>query len=314
MQTILGGGGDIGKELAKDLQMYSLRVRIVSRSPKKINDTDELVAADLTNKEQTMKAVEGSEVVYLVAGLPYKLKLWQQQWPVIMKNVIDACVHYHSKLVFFDNIYMYDVSAISNLTEESRVNPPSKKGKVREAIAQRILDEVKAGGLTAMIVRSADFYGPQSAHSVVMETVYKNFKKGKKAGWLVNANKVHSFTYVPDAARATALLGNTEDAYNQVWHLPTSDERITGKQWIERLAQEMHLTSKFDVYPAAFIKLAGLFNPLLREMHEMLYQYDRDYFFNSAKFNQRFPNFQTTSYTEGIHQVVMEGLMDTERS
>ena len=73
----------------------------------------------------------------------------------------------------------------------------------------------------ALIARSADFYGPGNEKSFVTEMVYKNIKTGKAANWFINADKKHSFTYTPDAAKATALLGNTKDAYNQIWHLPT---------------------------------------------------------------------------------------------
>ncbi|MGV3656773.1 MAG: NAD-dependent epimerase/dehydratase family protein, partial [Chitinophagaceae bacterium] len=204
MQTILGAGGAIGKALAAALTTYTDKIRLVSRTPEKVNNSDELMAADLTDEVQTDAAVVGSQVVYLTAGLEYKTKVWQQQWPVIMQNVIHACQKHRAKLVFFDNIYMYDAGSLHNMKEDTPVNPFSQKGKVRALLAQMIMGEVAQGNLTAMIVRSADFYGPGVGNSVVMETVYKNLKKGKKAMWLVDASKVHSCTYVPDAAKATA--------------------------------------------------------------------------------------------------------------
>ena len=54
------------------------------------------------------------------------------------------------------------------------------------------------------------------------------------------------------------------------------------------------------------MKVVGWFNPTMRELHEMLYQYDRDYVFDSGKFDQRF-GFEKTSYEEGIRQVVVAG-------
>jgi nucleoside-diphosphate-sugar epimerase len=307
MQTILGAGGAVGKELAKELLPYSSRIKLVSRNPKKVNNFDELLAADLTDAKAVDHAVKGSEIVYLVAGLPYKIKIWQEQWPKIMQNVIQACKQHNTRLVFFDNIYMYDPNSLGNLTENSPVNPSSEKGKVRAQIANMLMKEVKEGRLTAMIVRSADFYGPGVDTSVVMETVYKNFKKGRKALWMGDVTKVHSITYVPDAAKATALLGNTPDAYNQVWHLPTSPERITGLELIRLFAKEMNRSPKFSTISPGFIKFLGLFNSLMREMYEMIYQYDRDYFFNSRKFMHRFPGFPVTSYMDGIKEVVTAG-------
>lgn len=307
MQVILGGGGAIGTALAKALKTYTQKVRIVSRTPEKVNEDDEVYPADLTNKEAVEKAVQGADVVYLVAGLPYKLKVWQQQWPLIMRNVVDACKTHGAKLVFFDNVYLYDEKSVGHLTEDSPIHPPSKKGAVRAAIAQMLMEEVKKGTLTAMIVRAADFYGPGINTSVLQETVFKPFQKGKSAVWMGDRSKIHSFTYTPDAARATALLGNTPDSYNQVWHLPTSEEKLTGNDWIRLFADNMHVKNKAMTVSKPIVQVMGLFNPLMKEMVEMMYQNNRDYYFDSSKFNQRFPEFKVTAYKDGVKEIVAAG-------
>jgi len=304
MQTILGSGGAIGKELARELLPFTNIIRLVSRNPQKVNNNDLLFKADLTIKNDVLKAVEGSDVVYLTAGFEYKAKVWKSIWPLVMQNVIDACKIHKSKLVFFDNVYMYDSRFVNNLTEETPVNPVSEKGKVRAQIAKMILNEVNAGNLTALIARSADFYGPNiKKTSILTETVFNNLWNGKKANWLVSLNYKHSFTYTPDAGKATALLGNTADAYNQVWHLPTAPNPITGKEWIEIIAKEMNVEPKFQVLPMFLLKILALFVPLMKELKEMAYQYDRDYVFNSYKFENRF-NFVPTSYIDGVKNIV----------
>lgn len=222
-----------------------------------------------------------------------------------MRATIDACIKHNAKLVFFDNVYMYDINAIPHITENSPINPPSKKGAVRSQIAEMLLSEVKAGKLTALIARSADFYGPNNDKSFLIEVVYKNIKKGKKPNWFINADKKHSFTYTPDAAKATALLGNTADAYGQVWHLPTDKNTLTGKEMITLFTNEMNVDNKVFVLPMWLLKLLGWFMPLMREMPEMMYQYDRDYIFDSSKFDQRF-NFSTTTYQQGVKATVAQ--------
>jgi nucleoside-diphosphate-sugar epimerase len=306
MQTILGANGTIGSVLAKELTHYTDKIRLVSRNPKKVNESDELFPADLSNTEVIEKAVQGSDVVYLVVGLDYKLEVWQEKWPRLMRATIDACIKYKSRLVFFDNVYMYDINAIPHMTEESAINPPSGKGAVRKQIAQMILDEVKAGRLLALIARSADFYGPGNEKSALIELVYKNLKKGKSANWLIDADKKHSFTYTPDAAKATALLGNTDDAYNQVWHLPTDKNVLTGREMTDLFARELNVKSKVSVMPMWMIKIFGLFIPYMKEMPEMMYQNDRDYFFDSSKFEKRFKS-GPTSYQQGVKAIVEYG-------
>ena len=304
MQTILGSGGAIGVELAKALPNYSDSIRLVSRNPERVNDSDQLFPADLTIEAELKNAIKGSEIVYLTAGFPYSLKVWEHTWPHVMKMVIDACIEYKAKLVFFDNIYMYDKDHLNPMDEQTPINPPSKKGQVRAQIAQMLMNEVKVGHLTALIARSADFYGPSiKKTSVLTETVFNNLANNKKANWIGSVDFKHSYTFTPDAGKATALLGNTADAYNQVWHLPTAQHPPRGKEWINKIAFAMGKEPKYMVAPKFLVRIMGLFMPIMKELVEMTYQYDRDYVFESVKFESKF-DFKPTPYDEGIRQII----------
>jgi len=127
-----------------------------------------------------------------------------------------------------------------------------------------------------------------------------------------SVNFKHSFTYTPDAGKATALLGNTEDAYNKVWHLPTAANPFTGKEWIEAIAKEMGVKPKYQAAPKFLVRIIGLFVPIMREMVEMMYQYDRDYVFDSSKFEKRF-DFIPTPYKDGISEIVLNDYKKTAR-
>jgi nucleoside-diphosphate-sugar epimerase len=302
MQTILGSGGTIANHLANTLPEYTTEVRLVSRNPKAVTGKEELFPADLTSAEQVAKAVKGSEIVYLTIGLQYNLKVWQEQWPKLMQNVISACKENGTKLVFFDNVYMYG-KVTGPMTEETPFNPCSKKGEIRAKIATMILDEVAKGSLTALIARAADFYGPETNNSYLNMMVFENLRKGKSAQLMISKDLKHSFTYTPDAGKATALLGNTPSAYNQTWHLPADMNILTGKQIVEIAARELNANPKIMVLPKPMIWMAGLFNPIIKESMEMLYQYETDYIFDSSKFDKAF-TFNKVLYPEGIKSCV----------
>ena len=303
-QTILGAGGAIGTPLAKELKKYTDKIRLVGRNPKRVNPEDELFHADLTNAKETNEAVEGSEIAYLTVGLTYNLKIWQAKWPIIMQNVIEACKVHKCKLVFFDNIYMYDANSLQNIKEDNPINPPSKKGKVRAEILELLMQAIKGKEIEALVARAADFYGPGIKDvSMLTETVFKPLSAGKGAQCMGQPNVKHSYTYVPDAAKATAILGNTPDAFSEVWHLPTASNPLTNKQYIDLIAEKFGAKPKFMSVNKWMLKLMGLFMPVLKEMPEMLYQYDRDYVFNSKKFEKKF-NFTPTSYQQGIDEVI----------
>lgn len=298
MQTVLGANGVIGRDLSRRLPEYSDRIRQVSRSPNRVNAADELFSADLLDAKATADAVAGSTVTYLVAGLKYDHKVWEEQWPKVMRNAMDGCKRHGSALVFFDNVYAYGhVDGV--MTEDTPYNPRSRKGEVRARIATMLMDEAKRGELRAMIVRAADFYGPGASLSVTHATVTERLKTKKTPQWLGNPKAVHTFTYTPDAGRSLAVLGNTASAYGQVWHALTSKEPITGEQYV-RIACE--LAGRPYALQAArrwMLILMGIFVPVVRENMEMLYQFEDNYRFDSSKV-ERALGFAATGYREGI--------------
>jgi nucleoside-diphosphate-sugar epimerase len=302
-QTILGSGGAIGNELAKALTEYTSDIRLVSRNPKKVNPHDELFSADLTDREDVFKAIAGSEIVYVTVGFAYNTKVWQKTWPPFIRNVIDACNQHHTKLVFFDNIYAIGGDNVKHITEESPISPCSKKGRVRAQVDELILDAIKERKLDGIIARSPDFFSEVKATSMSMNLIYDNLEKGKKAQWLCDAKKVHNMGYTPDLARGTAILGNTPDAYNQIWNLPTDSEKITGEGWVDLFAKEMNASNKYQVLPNWLMKVLGLFIPIMKELPEMNYQFDRDYYFDSSKFNKRF-NYTPTKNAIAVKQTI----------
>ncbi len=297
MQTILGSTGVIGRYLSQILNQYTDKLRLVSRNPVKVNDSDETVAADLRDCDAVLKSVYGSDVVYLTAGIKYDKNIWKDEWPRIMKNVINACERYNAKLVFFSNLYAYG-KVDGWMSEDTPLNPVSIKGKVRMGIENMLTDEIGKGKLTAAIVKASDFYGPASM-SVVTELVFNKLSHNKKPLWLGNPGKKHSLTYVKDAALATAIVGNNDSAFNQVWHAPTDKNALSGRQIISLAANAFNGNPDFTVIPVWMLKIIGTFNTIIRENNEMMYQLENDFLLDSSKFENTFKIFPT-SYEKGF--------------
>jgi nucleoside-diphosphate-sugar epimerase len=300
MHTILGAGGAIGTELVKVLAQQQQQVRLVGRHPKLIAGATETVSVDISNRDQTIEAVAGSAVVYLLVGLKYDSKVWAELWPRIMNNAIEACKRAKAKLIFFDNVYMYG-KVNGPMTEDTPFNPCSKKGEIRAQIATTLLNEIKAGNLQALIARSADFYGPHARTSVLNILVFDKFAKGASAAWLVNDTVPHSFTFTPDAARSVALLAGRETAWNQTWHVPTASDPPTGQEFVQMVAKAFSVEPRYRILGRPLIKIAGLFNSDIRESYEMLYQSESEYLFDSSKFTKAF-HFEPSAYAEGIRR------------
>lgn len=300
MQTILGASGQIGEELARALKRdFTTDIRLVSRNPRKVNDTDHLHRADLLDAAETLRAVEGSDIVYLTAGLPMDTALWVEKWPVIMRNVVDACAAHDTRLVFFDNTYMYPQTAEPQ-TEGMRFEPNGEKGRVRAAIATELLNAMHGGRISAMICRAPEFYGPGKTQSITNSAILEPLRDGKRARVFLRDDTLRSLIFTPDASRAMALLGNTPDAYGQTWHLPCDDERLTYRQLIGLAARTFGTGPRYTVLKRWQLRLAGLFSPAVRDAGELLPRYAQDNIFVSDKFKTRFPDFEVTRFAEGV--------------
>jgi nucleoside-diphosphate-sugar epimerase len=310
IHTILGAGGVIANSLARQLIIHQIPVRLVSRHPSPFPEATTL-AADLTDPAQTLEVIRGSAVVYLCIGLPYDYSIWRQQWPRIIDNTIEACKKTQAKLIFFDNVYMYGKTE-GPMTEETPYDPSSRKGDLRARIATQLMSEVRKGNIVASIARAADFYGPGADKTSLPNLlVFQKLAKDQKAQWLVNAHSQHSFTYTPDAAKALYLLGNDENSWNQVWHLPTAPTPPTGAQFIELSAAALNKPDRFRVLSKWLVRLVGIFDKTTSELFEMLYQYEFDYLFDSSKFENAY-HFKPTSYEEGI-RATAEGYKTIEK-
>lgn len=114
---------------------------------------------------------------------------------------------------------------------------------------------------------------------------------------------MHSFTYTVDAGKGIALLGKTMQAFGETWHLPTAKDPPTGKEWIEMIAKELDVKPKYRTVGKTLTKLMGIFSSTMGELSEMLYQYDKDYVFNSDKFEKAF-SFKPTEYKEVIKTII----------
>ena len=300
MITILGAGGAIGDELFKEVTGRAEPVRLVSRNPKPVPGAAEVVAADLSKLDDAVKAIAGSRVAFLVVGLKYDLKVWRESWPRIMENTIEAAKRAKTRLVFFDNVYMYG-RVEGPMTEDTPFRPVSEKGEIRAQIAMRLLNEISAGGITALIARAADFYGPHVATGIPNVLVFDKLAVDKKAMWLVNDSVKHSFTFTPDAARSLVMLADSESAWNQTWHVPTTANPRTGREFVQLAANTIAKEPRYRVLTPLMVRMGGWFDTTIRELYEMLYQYDSDYIFDSTKFNTAF-QFHPTSYEDGFRR------------
>lgn len=279
--SVIGGNGTIGAVAVRHLAAAGCEVRIVQRHPRTIEGAVATASADVFDLDGLTKAVEGSDVVYLILGLPYDAKVWLEGFPRAVSHAVEAARRVGARLVYFDNVYMYGpVEGV--MTEDTPDNPTTQKGLARARAARVLMEAVEKGAIRGLIARSADFYGDYRPFDQV-KAIAEKLVKGQKAQLLLRDDKVHSLTYIPDAGRAVAALGRQADAFDAIWHMPTDPNALTGAQLVESIGALLGKEARVTVLPKLLLRMVGLFDGTVRGLLEMSYQFEQDYRVDSSK-------------------------------
>lgn len=302
LHTILGANGATGLGIIEELNLRKLPIRAVSRSQKP-QDGMETVQADLLNPKATLDAIQGSGFVYLAVGLPYNSKIWKKQWPVIMNNVIEACSENDAKLIFLDNMYMYEHPLPVPFDENQSQATRTIKGQIRRDIASQLMNALSDGKIEGVIGRAADFYGSHAQNSLFYISFLERMLDGKNPQLLVKPDLLHTYANTTDNGRALVELALDRSTHGQVWHLPVG-KPITFHEILEICNRVLGSDFKLSVIATPIRKFLMLFMQPLRELEEMRYQFDQPYEMSWEKFRNHFPDFQVTSYEDGIRDMI----------
>lgn len=294
--TVIGASGDIGSLLVNELISKGHDVSGIVRN---INNkhTIPFIEADAEDITSLIQATKDTDVLYSTIAVPYITAQWQQSWPIIMRNLIEAAKTNGFKLVFLDNIYMYG-QVEGEMTENTPFNPVSKKGVVRAQIARELEEQMNAGTVNAVIGRSADFYGPSTR---ISSRFFQDAYNNATASWMGDPDVLRTFCYTLDNAKALALLGSDQRADRQVWHLPAAPA-MRGRDFIALASKILGKELETMAIPGPEASSRRAFFDAAPEIAEMMYQYEEPYIFSSKKFEETF-GLKPTSYEEGFRHV-----------
>ncbi|MGD0643042.1 MAG: NAD-dependent epimerase/dehydratase family protein [Roseiarcus sp.] len=282
------GFGPVGAAAAALLSARGGAVRIAQRSaPRNMSAGASFVRCDALDAASVRAAVAGLRQVVLAIGFPYVGALWRDAWPRAMTNFVEACSASGARLLFVDNLYMYGPQT-APLSETTPLNPVGVKPATRVEITRIWMAASAAGRLRVAALRAPDFYGPGAAMAHLGETAFGALAKGKAANVIGSPDTPHDFAYVPDFARAVvSLLDAPDDAFGQAWHVPCAPTR-TPREILALGAAALGVKARVSGLPIWALAPLGLFVPVLREMREMRFQWDRPYRVDSSRFAQRF--------------------------
>jgi nucleoside-diphosphate-sugar epimerase len=285
---VLFGAGQVGQPLARLLMQRGKRVRIVKRTAGGIPQGAELFPGDAADLNICVQAARGASTVYHCMNPPYYARIWAELVPRYMENLIAAAGRNGARLVVLDNVYMLGKPQGRPLDEDTPPKPCSRKGEIRARAAERMWEAHRRGEVRAIAGRASDFYGPGGTLTHLGDQFWTPVIAGKRGRVVVDPDAVHTYHYIPDVAAGLAALGTAEDdAFGRPWMLPCAPAqamRALVARFSRLLGREIGLTK----IPRGILKIGALFVPFLREIDEMLYQWEEPFVINDARFRARF--------------------------
>jgi nucleoside-diphosphate-sugar epimerase len=298
---VIFGTGPVGCWTARGLRGLGQLVRVVNRSgahPDLMPADVEMFKADASDPAQAREAAKGASVVYQALNPPYHL--WNEFFPALQAGVIGAAKAENARYVSVENLYMYDSS--KPITEDSPIAPVSKKGALRQKMAEEVMTLHSRGEVRTTALRSSDYYGPGVAGSALGDMVFGNLIAGKKAQIGGSARMPHSFAYIEDVGRAAAVLGTYDTALGRVWIAPHAPARTQGEM-VQDACRVLGIDTRVSVVSPFMMRLAGLFIPAARASVEMMYEFTSPFVVDSTRIEREF-NLSATPIQSGIERTV----------
>jgi len=285
---VVFGAGQVGHPLASRLLAAGKRVRIARRSSARVPPGCEVVLGDASDRAFCASAASGATTIYHCMNPPYRTPVWAELVPRYMENLIAAAVQTHARLVVLDNLYMLGRPGGRPLNEDSPMNPSSRKGEIRARAVERLFEAHRRGDVVATEGRASDFYGPGGTQTGLGDFFWPRALVGKTAYSPFSLDAVHTYHYIPDVAAGLATLGCAHaDAYGRPWMLPCAPAG-TLRELVTRLATNLRQPIRVAQVPRWILKTTAVVLPLMRELDEMLYQWDEPFVVDDSRFRASF--------------------------
>lgn len=277
---VIVGAGPVGTTTARLLAEQGHEVHLVSRSGTAADHPGvRAVAADGSDAAELTRLAHGADALYNCANPPYHK--WVTDWPPLAASLLSAAEATGAVLVTMSNLYGYG-PLDHPMTEEDPLAATAEKGRVRARMWEDALAAHRAGRVRTTEARASDFFGPGVTGSHLGERVVPRVLAGKPASVIGNPDVPHSWTYVPDAARALVTLATDERAWGRPWHVPTNPP-LSSRQAVDAIGRAAGITTtRVKALPGWVLAVGGVAVPILRELREVAYQFDRPFVVDSS--------------------------------
>lgn len=275
---VVTGAGPVGWTVAEQLAEQGHSVRVLTRSGSgPDHPLVERRTLDVSDPAQLGEAFEGAKAIFhCIHGSAYSASAWAKELPKAERAVLAAAGEAGAVVVFPESLYSYSEPG-NTMAEHSPRDARGGKRGIRTAL----LNLRSASTTDTVSVVAGDFFGPRVRTAHAGERMVPTLLSGKGVQVIGSAEQPHSFTYVPDLAAAMIKAAQAPSLWNRVWHAPTGPA-LTQRSIATSFAIAAGVEApKVGAVPGWVIRAAGLFSAGMRELAEMLYQFERPFVMDS---------------------------------
>jgi nucleoside-diphosphate-sugar epimerase len=246
----------------------------------------EVVGGDAADPEFTRRAAAGASVVYQAVNPEYHQ--WSEVFPALQEGVVAGAEAAGAKLLAMENVYGYGRPAGRPFTEDRPFAAHTRKGQARARMSEELLAAHRRGRVRVTMGRASDYFGPRGGQqSNLGDRVFAPALAGKTAQVLGNPDMPHTYTFIPDIGDALVVLGEQDEALGEAWHLPSPAPQTT-RRFVEMAYGAAGHAPRLRAAPNLLVRAMGLVNPTMRELAEMLYEFEEPFVVDSSKFERAF--------------------------
>lgn len=284
---LIVGAGPIGTHVAALLAERGSSVAVASRSGRSTGiDGVEHLALDASDADALSRAAEGADYLYNCAN-PADYTQWERVWPPLAASLLSAAERSGAVYAITGTLYPYgpvDVPISEDLPDAAT----DHKGRLRATMWADAKAAHDAGRLRAVEIRGSDYMGRGVGDNGHISRLVPDALRGKRALMMGRTDQPHTFTDVADAARTLVAAAEDPGAHGRVWHVPSNRPTTQAQALTDVLASVGRPPVKISSLRGAALSAVALASPFMREMREIIYQWERPYVLDDSAARARF--------------------------
>ncbi|UWR25515.1 NAD-dependent epimerase/dehydratase family protein [Sulfitobacter sp. S223] len=297
---ILGANGRFGAAAARAFANAGWEVRAATRKGDASSDLRMTsVACDVMDRAAVIRTARGADVIVHAVNPPYHQ--WAKLMPVQTANVIAAGLSSGATVMVPGNVYTFGENARPILGETDALAPTTRKGRLRVEL-ERAFEDAAKQGLRTIILRGGDFIEAAKTGNWFDSFITNKVQQGKFT-YPGRMDVVHAWAYLPDMARAMALLADKRDTLAPFTKIGFEGYSLTGAELQSAVAEAVGKPLKKGSVPWPVLRVIGLFNPLIREVIEMRYLWNTPHRIDGQPLRDLLPEFAPTPLPDAMDEI-----------